>query len=192
MLHVTFVLPADVISFSRAEDGAFIEDRELRGLHPMLAERMDLWRLANFTLHRAPADHYVRLFHAVARANPRDERLFAVAEVRDLAPVRDELGRVVALPDLERTARQCFEAMRTFQLRRPSRERLHWNRVMLYAWPAMDFDPDEARAVITRLARMSAGLGLEMSCCGSAWRTVGRDPSARWCSASSIRANVAW
>jgi acetyl/propionyl-CoA carboxylase alpha subunit/acetyl-CoA carboxylase carboxyltransferase component len=162
LTRVTFVLPADVISFSRAEDGAFVEDRELRGLHPMLAERMDLWRLANFKLHRAPADHDLRLFHAVARTNPRDERLFAVAEVRDLAPVRDERGRVVALPDLERTARQCFEAMRTFQLRRPSRERLHWNRVMLYAWPAMDFDPDEARPVITRLAHMSAGLGLEM------------------------------
>src|SRR5205085_5431279 len=82
--RVTFVLAADVISFSRAEDGAFVEDRELRGLHPMLAERMDLWRLANFTLHRAPAAHDVRLFHAIARDNPRDERLFALAEVRDL------------------------------------------------------------------------------------------------------------
>jgi acetyl-CoA carboxylase carboxyltransferase component len=33
---------------------------------------------------------------------------------------------------------------------------------MLYAWPTMDFDPEEARPVVTRLARMSAGLGLEM------------------------------
>ena len=33
---------------------------------------------------------------------------------------------------------------------------------MLYAWPAVDFEPDEARAVIARMGRMSAGLGLEM------------------------------
>jgi acetyl-CoA carboxylase carboxyltransferase component len=66
------------------------------------------------------------------------------------------------LPELERTARQCFEAMRAFQSRRSSRERLHWNRVLLYAWPVAEFDPDEARPVMTRLARMSAGLGLEM------------------------------
>ena len=31
-------------------------------------------------------------------ANPKDERLFAVAEVRDLTPVRDASGRVVQLP----------------------------------------------------------------------------------------------
>ena len=112
----------------------------------MIAERLDLWRLANFTLERVPSDEDVHLFRAVARENRRDERLVAVGEVRDLAAVRDERGRVVALPALERTARQAFEAMRAFQSRRRSRERLHWNRVMLYAWPVMEFEPDEARA----------------------------------------------
>jgi acetyl/propionyl-CoA carboxylase alpha subunit/acetyl-CoA carboxylase carboxyltransferase component len=152
----------DLLTFSRTAGGELLEDRDLRGLHPMIAERMDLWRLANFELHRIPSDHELSVFHAVARANPRDERLLAMAEVRDLTPVRDEKGRIVALPALERISRRCFEAMRTYQSRRPSRERLHWNRVMLYAWPVMEFDPEEARAVITRLARMSEGLGLEM------------------------------
>jgi acetyl-CoA carboxylase carboxyltransferase component len=76
--------------------------------------------------------------------------------------VRDERGRITALPELERVARQAFEAVRAFQSRRRSRERLHWNHVMLYAWPVMEFDPDEARPVIARLGRMTAGLGLEM------------------------------
>ncbi|HEY1776870.1 MAG TPA: carboxyl transferase domain-containing protein [Solirubrobacteraceae bacterium] len=166
LARVTFVIAGrgtvDVITFSAGPDGAVAENRDLRGLHPMIAERMDLWRLSNFTLERAPSDHDLHLFHATAHVNPRDERLVSLAEVRDLAPVRDERGRIVALPELERVARQCFEAMRAFQSRRSSRERLHWNRVLLYAWPAMEFDPDEARAVITRLARMSAGVGLEM------------------------------
>ncbi|HWE12507.1 MAG TPA: carboxyl transferase domain-containing protein [Solirubrobacteraceae bacterium] len=166
LARVTFVVagrgPADVITFSRGPDGAVAESRDLRGLHPMLAERMDLWRLSNFTLERIPSDHDLHLFRAIAHANPRDERLVSVAEVRDLTPVRDERGRVVALPELERVARQCFEAMRAFQSRRSSRERLHWNRVLLHAWPVMEFDPDEARPVVTRLARMSAGVGLEM------------------------------
>jgi acetyl/propionyl-CoA carboxylase alpha subunit/acetyl-CoA carboxylase carboxyltransferase component len=167
LARVTFVIaggrPAvDVITFSRGRDGTLVEDRDLRGLHPMLAERMDLWRLSNFTLERIPSAHDLHLFRAVAHANRRDERLISVAEVRDLVPVRDDRGRIVALPELERVARQCFEAIRAFQSRRTSRERLHWNRVMLYAWPLMDFDPDEARPVITRMARLSAGLGLEM------------------------------
>ena len=129
---------------------------------PLIAERLDLWRLTNFELERLPADQDVHLFRATARENDRDQRLVAVAEVRDMTPVRDERGRIVALPALERTARQAFEAMRTFQSRRRSRERLQWNRVMLYAWPAADFEADEARAVISRMGRMSAGLGLEM------------------------------
>jgi acetyl-CoA carboxylase carboxyltransferase component len=33
---------------------------------------------------------------------------------------------------------------------------------MLYAWPTVDFQPDEARAVIARMGRMSTGLGLEL------------------------------
>jgi acetyl-CoA carboxylase carboxyltransferase component len=167
--RLAFVSPAergghavDVTSFSRREDGELAEDRDLRGLHPLMAQRMDLWRLENFALERLPSAPDVYLFHARARDNERDERLVAVAEVRDLTPGRDDAGRVVALPDLERIARQAFEAMRAAQSRRSARSRLQWNRLMLYAWPEIQFSPDEAREVITRLGRMSAGLGLEM------------------------------
>ncbi|MGZ4329475.1 MAG: ATP-binding protein [Solirubrobacteraceae bacterium] len=166
--RATFVVAAqdgdgtDIITFRRDDHGELVEDRGVRGLHPLIAERLDLWRLTNFELERLPADQDVHLFRATARENERDERLVAVAEVRDMTPVRDERGRIVALPALESTARQAFEAMRAFQSGRRSRERLQWNRVMLYAWPAVDIEPDEARAVITRMGRMSAGLGLEM------------------------------
>ena len=166
--RVTFVVAVadgegtDIVTFRRDDHGELAEDRGVRGLHPLIAERLDLWRLTNFELERLPADQDVHLFRVTARENERDQRLVAVAEVRDMTPVRDERGRIVALPALERTARQAFEAMRTFQSRRRSRERLQWNRVMLYAWPAADFEPDEARAVIARMGRMSAGLGLEM------------------------------
>jgi acetyl/propionyl-CoA carboxylase alpha subunit/acetyl-CoA carboxylase carboxyltransferase component len=173
--RVTFVSPApathhhvrggegvEVITLRRGEQGEVVEDSGLRGLHPMIAERLDLWRLSNFALERIPADHEVHLFRAVARDNEGDERLVAMAEVRDLTAVRDEHGRIAALPELERIARQAFESVRAFQSRRRSRERLHWNRVMLYVWPAMEFEPDEARPVIARLGRMTARLGLEM------------------------------
>ena len=108
---------------------------DVRGLHPMMAERMELWRLSNFELERLPAAPDVYLFSAVARENERDERLVALAEVRDLTPVRDDDGRITALPELERMVRQAFEAMRSAQSRRPARQRLLWNRLVLYAWP---------------------------------------------------------
>ncbi len=150
-------------SFTRpAGGGPFAEDVDFRGLHPMMAQRLDLWRLSNFALERLPAPPDVYLFRAVAREQERDTRLVAVAEVRDLTPVLDAEGRITALPELERIARGAFEAMRAYQSRRPPRERPRWNRLMLYAWPTLELDPEAARGVITRYARLSGELGLEL------------------------------
>jgi acetyl/propionyl-CoA carboxylase alpha subunit/acetyl-CoA carboxylase carboxyltransferase component len=160
--RVVLIGPVDVFTFSREPDGEYAEDRNFSGLHPMMADRMDIWRLANFELERLPSDQDVYLFRAVARENPRDERLVALAEIRDLTPVRDESGRITAVPELERMVRQAFEAMRSFQSGRGPRQRLLWNRLLLYAWPAADFGLDEAASIINRFARESAGLGLEM------------------------------
>jgi acetyl/propionyl-CoA carboxylase alpha subunit/acetyl-CoA carboxylase carboxyltransferase component len=158
--RVAFVLAPEVDVRTFGADGE--ERTEFRGMHPMLAERMDIWRLREFALERMPSAEDVYLFRAEARDNPKDERLVALAEVRDLTPVRDENGRITALPELERMVREAFEAMRSFQSSRSPRNRLHWNRLLLYAWPSVDFQPAEAGAVINRFARMSAGLGLEM------------------------------
>ena len=68
----------------------------------MIARRLHLWRLTNFQLTRLPAAEDVHLFHCAARENPSDERLVALAEVRDLTPVRDAAGRLTALPEPER------------------------------------------------------------------------------------------
>ena len=65
-------------------DGRFHEVQLFRGVHPMMGERLHLWRLKNFKIDRLPSVEDVYLLHAVANENPKDERLFAVAEVRDL------------------------------------------------------------------------------------------------------------
>ena len=162
LARIVLIGPADVFTFSRGPDGEFVEDRDLSGLHPMMADRLDIWRLANFTLERLPSADDVYLFRAVGRENPRDERLVALAEIRDLTPVRAEDGRIISVPELERIVRQAFEAMRAFQSSRGPRDRLHWNRLLLYAWPQAEFGLDEAAGIINRFARESAGLGLEM------------------------------
>ena len=50
---------------------------------------------AEFAISRLDSAEDVYLFHGVAHDNPKDERLFALAEVRDLTPARDESGQVV-------------------------------------------------------------------------------------------------
>ena len=152
----------DFASFRRAPDGGFREDDSLPGLHPMMAERLRLWRLKEFELARLPSAEDVYLYRGVARANPKDERLFGLAEVRDLTPVRDDSGRLRGLPELERVLVETLEAMRAFQAPREPRRRLLWNRVLLYAWPTIEVAAEDVRAVIERYARATGGLGIEM------------------------------
>ncbi len=133
----------------------------LRGIHPMMAERLHLWRLKNFKIERLPSVEDVYLLHAIARENPKDERLFASAEIRDLTPVRDDAGRVVQLPLLERMFAETLAAIRQFQMKRAPMKRLHWNRILLYVWPPLNFNADELQAIARRVAPSTDGLGLE-------------------------------
>ena len=147
-------------TFRRAE-GDFHEERVTRGLHPMIARRLHLWRLANFDVTRLPAVEDVHLFHCAARDNPSDERLVALAEVRDLTPVRDASGRLTALPEPERVLAACLDGVRRVQAQRPPDRRLHGNRILLYVWPPIEVPLDELLAVTRTLAPITAGLGLE-------------------------------
>ena len=148
-------------TFRPAQGGEYAEDELTRGLHPMIAQRLELWRLQAFRLERLLTPEMVLLFRGVARDNPGDERLFAIAEVRDLTPVRDASGRVIELPQLERTLMEALAGIRRFQSRRAPHERLHWNRVLLYLWPPVDLRPGEIQGLVHRLSPRAEGLGLE-------------------------------
>ena len=148
-------------SFRSAPSG-FVEERRYRGVHPMLFERLQLGRLSRFDLSRLPSAEEIHLYRGVAQGNTRDERLFAMAEVRDLTPVRDADGRVVQLPQFERIFHQALAGMRVFQAERPPNQRLEWNRVQLTLTPPLVLSRDEIQRLAARLVPATEGLGLEM------------------------------
>jgi acetyl/propionyl-CoA carboxylase alpha subunit/acetyl-CoA carboxylase carboxyltransferase component len=137
------------------------EDKLFRGLHPMIGKRLHLWRLANFEIERLPSVEDVYLFRGVARENPKDERLFALAEVRDLTPVRDGGGKIVRLPHLERMLMEALAGIRAVQSKRRPEERLHWNSVFLYVWPPFLHGPEALDDLVLKLGPATAGLGVE-------------------------------
>ena len=98
-------------TFTQDESG-FTEDLLYRNLHPMIAKRLDLWRLANFSLRRLPSAENIYLFRAVAKENAKDERLIAVAEVRDLTAARNSAGRIIGFPHLEGLLAQVLADLR--------------------------------------------------------------------------------
>ncbi|MHA3704688.1 ATP-binding protein [Jatrophihabitans sp. YIM 134969] len=147
-------------TYRHGENG-FFEERLYRDLHPMIADRLELWRFSEFDLERQPADGGVYVFRGRARSNPGDERIFALAEIHDLTPITDDRGRVTAYPEIERTFLEAVGAVRRAQLDDNPRTRLLRNRVTLYVQPPWTLGEDVVRELARRLARSVRGSGLE-------------------------------
>ena len=148
------------LSYRPKAGGGLLEDPLYRNLHPMLAKRLDLWRLANFRLERLTSAEDVYLFHGVAHDNPKDARLFALAEIRDLTPVVDATG-ARSYPWLGRMGVQCLAAMRAALATFPARERPTSNRIVLYVRPVWDVPRDSWPDLARTFAPLAVGVGLQ-------------------------------
>ena len=145
-----------------ANGASLAEDRLIRGLHPQIAERLQIGRLRVFDLTRLPsADEEIYLFKAVAKTNKADERLIAMGQVRDLTPLREADGRLIALPALENVLVGCLDAIRTIQAQRPQHKRFDTNRIMIYVWPTANLTVEEINSLVHRIRPTTSGAGLE-------------------------------
>ncbi|MCY1143126.1 ATP-grasp domain-containing protein [Actinoplanes sp. Pm04-4] len=146
----------------RPSSTGMTEERLIRGLHPYIAQRMQLERLRKFDLTRLPSsDEEIYLFRCVARENPGDDRLVAFAQVRDLTELREHDGRLVALPTAEETIATCLDSIRRAQSQRPSDKRFSTNRIVIYVWPPISITRDEMEMIARRILPTSVGAGLE-------------------------------
>jgi acetyl-CoA carboxylase carboxyltransferase component len=146
----------------RPDGTGFTEDRLIRGLHPQIAQRLQLERFREFDLTRVPSsDEEIYLFKAVARTNPADERLVAMAQLRDLTPLRETDGRLVSLPAVEDTITACLDSIRNIQAQRPQNKRFDTNRIQMYVWPTTELSTDELNTLVQRILPTTVGAGLE-------------------------------
>lgn len=146
----------------RPADGVLQEERVTRDMHPLTGQRVELWRLKEFDGTRLPAEPDTFLFHLQAKENPADERIVALAEIRDVTPDYDAEGRITALPMAERTIAACLTGIRQAQAQRGTGRRLMANRVVLYAWPVLDQPVEELAEVMAwNLRPLTFGVGLE-------------------------------
>jgi acetyl/propionyl-CoA carboxylase alpha subunit/acetyl-CoA carboxylase carboxyltransferase component len=148
-------------TFRRGEDGSALEDRTLRGLHPMVAERLGLWRLRDFELTRLPSATDVHLFDARGRHVPEDRRLIVTGDVRDLTVLRDDTGRIRALPQVEAVLDAALDSLRSARAADADLGRLAWNRVLLYVWPVVEVPLTELDGIVRTLAPRTESLGIE-------------------------------
>ena len=145
--------------------GDVVEDALVRGVHPMVGRRLDLWRLRNFQLTRLDSPSDVLLYRCVAPDNDADVRLVAIAQVRELTIDRDADGRVHSLPEAERALANCMDAIRRAraaeQQRRGRRVTLDMNHIWLYIWPVIDAEVDQLTALRRAFAPLTVGAGVE-------------------------------
>ncbi|MGL4743432.1 MAG: biotin/lipoyl-containing protein, partial [Dermatophilaceae bacterium] len=147
-------------TFRPQRDGSLPEDLPVRGVHPMVGRRLNLWRLRDFDITRLDAPEDVLLLRAVARGNPHDQRLVALAQVRQLVVGRDDRGRLTGLPHVERALATCMEAVRRARTAAPD-IRYDMNHVWLHIWPPVEADLDQLTALQAKVAPMTAGAGVE-------------------------------
>jgi acetyl/propionyl-CoA carboxylase alpha subunit/acetyl-CoA carboxylase carboxyltransferase component len=153
--------PVSYFTFRPGPDGV-VEDDLVRGVHPMVGRRLNLWRLRDFDVTRLDAPADVLLYHCVAPGNAADQRLVALAQVRELAIVRDADGHVTSLPHAARAVANCLEAIRRERNARGAAGlRLDMNHVFLHIWPVIDAPLDELTALQRSIAPLTAGAGIE-------------------------------
>lgn len=153
-------------SFRFDDGGSLYEDQRVRSLHPMTGRRLDLWRLREFDTTRLPAPDDVLLYECVAKTNPDDRRLVAMAQVRQLGVVRDREGNLLGLPHAERAVQNCLEAIRRTRSSRGSAgSKLDMNHVWVYVWPPVNLGLDDIKPLQDRITPLSDGAGIEEVLC---------------------------
>ena len=153
--------PVSYFTFRPGPDGV-IEDDLVRGVHPMVGRRLNLWRLRDFNVTRLDAPADVLLYQCVAPDNAADQRLVALSQIRELAVVREADGRVTSLPHAERAVANCLEAIRRERAARGAAGAgLDMNHVFLHIWPVIDAPLDELTALQPTIAPLTGGAGVE-------------------------------
>ena len=154
--------PVSYFTYRPHPNGGIVEDDLVRGVHPMVGRRLDLWRLRDFDVTRIEAPEDVLLYECVAPDNPADRRLVALAQVRQLAVVRDEEGRVTGLPHAERAVENCLEAIRRVRASRGSAgSKLDTNHVWVQVWPVVDADLEQLTSLQSKITPLTDGAGIE-------------------------------
>jgi acetyl-CoA carboxylase carboxyltransferase component len=138
----------------------FREDEGLYGVHPEAAARIDLDRLRGFELTRLAAPESLYAFHGRSRAEPGDERIFVLGDLRSRSP---DTGREASLhlPAFEHMFYEATRALRGIVAERDPQRKLQWNRIAVHLATEVFLDSQLAERLSRKLEPATRHLGLE-------------------------------
>lgn len=129
-------------SFFR-RNGRLEERGLLQNIHPEAARRVELWRLQNFHLERLSTDDRVYAFIGRAKRNPKDERIFILAEVFGDVGSSER----AKLWGFESAYFESLRILRDVQSQRTQRTRLRWNWMHFYIHPALELSSGDLHSM---------------------------------------------
>jgi acetyl/propionyl-CoA carboxylase alpha subunit/acetyl-CoA carboxylase carboxyltransferase component len=141
--------------------GRWQHNERLDNIHPCTASRVGLDRLQEFEIEHIAGQDTVHAFRAVARTNPRDERLIVYGDVS----IDDEPGARIdgdtAQKAFETVYFQALQLLRDAQSRQNPRRRYLWNRLIFHFHPVVKMSQSFLQGPASWLRNHTRGLGIE-------------------------------
>jgi acetyl/propionyl-CoA carboxylase alpha subunit/acetyl-CoA carboxylase carboxyltransferase component len=145
-------------TFEPAAEGA-VRRRELFGVHPEAARRIELERYRSFALERLPGPEGVYCFVGENREVPEDVRAFVLSDV--VAPPQDREAGGTFTEVFERAFYEATRSLRSVLVARDPARRLKWNRIVLFLAHPVEVAPASVTALVGKLQPAARHLGLE-------------------------------
>ncbi|MET0152115.1 MAG: biotin carboxylase N-terminal domain-containing protein [Candidatus Binatia bacterium] len=148
------------VTFARDGGGALLPRVDLHGIHPEVATRIGLDRLASFALERLESGEGIYAFHVRSREAAGDERVFVLGEVRGVGGA-DDAGVEQHVGAFVQAFHEAVRTLRSALLSCDPARRLRWNRITLAVAPEIFLDPATVQGIARRLAPSTRHLGLD-------------------------------
>ena len=146
----------------RPSAGGVVEDDNVRGVHPMVGRRLNLWRLRDFRITRLTRPR-TSCSTTASPATTRPTSGWSRWPRSASSPwSATRTARSPRCRTSERAIANCLEAIRRARTARGAAgARLEMNHVWVTIWPVVDAQVDELTALQRNIAPLTAGAGIE-------------------------------
>jgi len=135
---------------------SWVEDVLIQDIHPEVAQRLDLWRLDNFTLERLTSHDRIYAFKGTAKHNTKDRRIFVFAEV-----FGDSVKDGAPLWEFEKMFFEAVHLLRETQAKESFRTRYRWNTMQFMIHPVMTLNNQQVTNLSESLQPHLRGLSVQ-------------------------------
>ncbi len=144
---------------NKKSKGKWIQDSTRASFNPLFYRELRIYRLSQFDLEIVYRGESVYTVLLKSKENPKDQRLFVLAEVSDSSIELQEDGNIRRIFSFEHAFSEAIGAMRSQQAK--GKNRLHWNRIIVHIRSLLKVNLKQIKEYSSQFSHRALGLGLE-------------------------------